>query len=226
MKRNGQTEAAAARRARPAYPFQEAARYLFLPLSTLRSWFLGQEGFEPVIEFSDRRDRLLSFDNLVEAHVLAAMRRKHSVSLQHVRRALNYTKRKLGVDRPLIRQEFVTNGIDLFVEKLDETLNVSQDGQLAMQFRARLERIDRDKHGLPIKLFPYTRSKEPQDVRLIVIDPEIAFGRPAIVGRGISTQVIGERFDAGEPIDSIAQDYGADRASIEEAIRCELRRVA
>ena len=34
--------------------------------------------------------RLLSFDNLVEAHVLNAIRRKHGISMQRVRRALEY----------------------------------------------------------------------------------------------------------------------------------------
>jgi len=226
MKRDDKPRTAADRRAQPAYPFHEAARYLLLPLSTLRSWFFGQERFEPVIEFSDPRQRLLSFDNLVEAHVLAAMRRKHSVPLPHIRTALDHVKKRLHVRRPLLDQQFETNGVDLFIKDLGDLLNVSQGGQLALQFRARLERIERDDHGLPIRLFPYTRSKEPEDIRLIVIDPEMAFGRPAIVGQGIGTQVIRDRFDAGEPIDSLAEDYGVDKAAIEEAIRCELRRVA
>jgi len=227
MRRHSAIEGAAARRAQPAYPFHEAARYLLMSDSTLRSWFTGQKGFAPVIALSDPKVHALSFDNLVEAHVLAAIRRKHGLALQRVRKALNYTKSRLGVDRPLIHQQFETNGIDLFVEQLGETVNASQGGQLAMRLRARLERIDRDDHGMPIKLFPFTRSSEAaNDARLIVIDPEIAYGRPTISGRGVPTDVIADRYLAGEPIETLAQDYGAASSAIEEALRCELRRAA
>jgi uncharacterized protein (DUF433 family) len=195
--------------------------------STLRAWFTGQRHFEPVITFSDPSVHALSFDNLVEAHVLAAIRRQHGLPLQRVRPALEYTRRELGVDRPLIHQQFETNGLDLFIHHLGDTVNASQNGQLAMRFRTRLTRIERDNHGMPIKLFPFTRPSEAlNDAKLIVIDPEVAFGRPAIAGRGIATDVIADRYSAGEPIDSIAEDYGADPAQIEEAIRCELRRAA
>jgi len=218
---------AANRRSQPAYHYPEAARYLHISLSTLRSWFSGQAGFAPVIELSDPLVKALSFDNLVEAHVLAAIRRKHRIPLQRVRRALDFTKDHFGVDRPLIHQQFATNGVDLFVEGLGETVNASQGGQLAMQMRARLDRVDRDNHGFPIKLFPFTRtSEEPTDARIIVIDPQLAFGRPAIVHKGIPTDVIAQRYGAGESACDIAEDYGVDLSAIDEALRCELRLAA
>ncbi len=49
----------------PAYAFPEAAHYLRLPKSTLRSWFLGQSGFRPLIRLDGRRGEGLSFLNLV-----------------------------------------------------------------------------------------------------------------------------------------------------------------
>lgn len=218
---------AARRRALPAYTYGEAARLLQMSHSTLRSWFAGQKGFQPVIALSDPGIPALSFDNLVEAHVLAAIRRKHGLALQRVRRALEYTIQSMRVDRPLINQQFETNGVDLFVEQLDGTVNASQGGQLAMDLRARLDRIERDDHGMPIKLFPFVRSSdEPDDTRLIVIDPELAFGRPAIARLGVATDVIADRVKAGESIASVADDFGARPEEIEEALRCELRRAA
>ncbi len=47
-------------------------------------------------------------------------------------------------------------------------------------------------------------------------------GRPVLAGRGIPTIVIAQRYKAGESIDSLVEDYGCERAEIEEAIRCEL----
>jgi uncharacterized protein (DUF433 family) len=55
-----------------------------------------------------------------------------------------------------------------------------------------------------------------------VIDPRIAFGRPVLVGTGIPTAVVAERYKAGESVDDLAGDYGRDRLEIEEALRCEL----
>ena len=56
----------------------------------------------------------------------------------------------------------------------------------------------------------------------MVIDPHVSFGRPVLVGTGIPTAVIAERYKAGESIDELAGDYGRGPSEIEEAIRCEL----
>jgi uncharacterized protein (DUF433 family) len=55
-----------------------------------------------------------------------------------------------------------------------------------------------------------------------VIDPQVSFGRPVLVGTGIPTAVIAGRYKAGESMDALADDYGRQRFEIEEAIRCEL----
>ena len=57
--------------------------------------------------------------------------------------------------------------------------------------------------------------------RPVVVDPRVQFGRPCLQGTGIPTEVLMERFMAGEPIDDIASDYGVDRSMIEAAIRFE-----
>src|SRR6185436_18995088 len=80
----------------PAYALSEAAHYLDIPRATLRAWCLGQQYvrdgetrlFRPVLHIADSRRGVLSFFNLIEAHVLDALRRRHEVSLQKVRRAL------------------------------------------------------------------------------------------------------------------------------------------
>ncbi|RYG59179.1 DUF433 domain-containing protein, partial [bacterium] len=60
-----------------------------------------------------------------------------------------------------------------------------------------------------------------QQPKIIVIDPSIAFGKPVLVGTGIPTAVIHERFKGGEPIASIAYDYNRDSEEIEQALRYE-----
>lgn len=221
----------------PAYPFVEAAHYLNLPLSTLRAWCLGQpmrptpssRQFKPLIHMDDRDLRSLSFLNLVEAHVLAALRRQHNIPLPKVRRALDFVARRLRSARPLAEMQFQTDGVDLFVERLGSLINVSQDGQTEMAevIRQHLKRIERNAQGIPVKLFPFTRSDERADQpATVVIDPRIAFGRPVLVGRSVPTAVLADRFKAGETFEQLAGDYDISAKSVEEAIRCELERQA
>jgi uncharacterized protein (DUF433 family) len=216
----------------PAYSIPEAAHYLRIPPSTLRAWVVGQpyatEGgrrfFRPVITPADRELRLLSFVNLVEGHVLDAIRREHEISLQRVRKALAYLAREFGSSHPLADQRFETDGVDLFIRVYGEPLNVSRAGQFAIRevVEGYLRRIERDEGGLAARLYPFTRKRTADEPRLIVIDPRVGFGRPVLTGSGIATAVIAERYKAGESIDELAEDYGRQRLDIEEAIRCEL----
>jgi uncharacterized protein (DUF433 family) len=209
----------------PAYTAGEAAHYLGLPKSTLRSWFAGQRGFRAVIRPADPKTLGLSFTNLVEAYVLTAIRRKHNIALPTIRRGLDYLVRKLGAKRPLLDQQFVTNGVDLFVDHLGTIINISRDGQVEMAdlIRAYLERVERDAKGLPIKLYPFMRNQPPREQpRTVVIDARVSFGRPVIAGTGIPTAVLAEQFKAGDTVPVLAKEYGADEEAVWDAIRCEL----
>ena len=58
--------------------------------------------FRAIIALPDRNAPLLSFINLVEAHVLDALRREHEVPLQKVRKAiLCLTMAVLTTRRPM-----------------------------------------------------------------------------------------------------------------------------
>jgi uncharacterized protein (DUF433 family) len=57
--------------------------------------------------------------------------------------------------------------------------------------------------------------------RLVVIDPRVQFGRPCLAGTGVPTAVVIQRFNAGEELSSLADDYGRDVKEFEEAIRYE-----
>lgn len=213
----------------PLYTAAEAAHYLRLPVSTVRAWAFGQgqrkdgsRRFKPVIGLSSRQGKLLSFINLVELFVLSAIRRRHGVALPQVRKALDYLKKSFPSPHPLADNEFQTNGVDLFVEKFGEYLNLSRDGQIEIKelIEARLRCVLRDEAGMPLKLYLSPRSGI--DRGIVVIDPRLGFGRPVIEGTGIRTEVIVGRFSAGETIDSIAEDYGRSRSDIEEIVRSEL----
>lgn len=223
-------------RVQPAYTVAEAAHYVRMPEVTLRSWVSGrlypvsgqQRRSSPVIHLDDPKRQYLSFINVVEAHVLAAIRRRHGVKLPKVGRALDYVGREFHVERPLIDQAFQTDGLDLFVERYGQMINASRAGQQAMKeiISVYLQRIERDTRGLPIKLYPFTRETESDaapksDPRLVVMSPTVSFGRPVIAGTGIPVSAIYERYKAGDSVADLARDFRLETSAVEEAIRCE-----
>jgi uncharacterized protein (DUF433 family) len=215
-----------------AYSIAEAAHYLRIPVATLRSWVRGRyyptehgrSFFRPLIELPDPNLGSLSFINLVEAHVLDAIRREHNVPLPKVRIALDYVNRLFPVPHPLANHNFQTDGVDLFLSFFETLVAVSQAGQLAMKemLAAHLRRVERDASGQAVRLYPFTRKRELDEPKIIVIDPYISFGRPAIARRGIATSIVAERYKAGESIDELTQDYNCERGEVEEAVRVEL----
>lgn len=216
----------------PAYAISEAAGYLQLPTSTLRSWLLGLRNydshgvarlFKPVIDIADPKKKQMSFINLVEAFVLAGIRREHEVPLPKVRKALDYVRRSYGTRRPLAEEQFQTDGLDLFVEKYGALVGVSQEGQLQMRelIRDRLKRVHRDPKGLPEKIILFPAAGVGEGRADVVIDPKRSFGRPVLDGLGVRTTVVFERFMAGDNVELLARDYAVPAQAVQDAIRCE-----
>lgn len=214
-----------------AYTLAEAARYLRLPAATLRAWVLGRQYptaggsncFSPLMWPASRRPPLLSFSNLIEAHVLRALRTDHGVSVKALRDAIAYAEKKLGIDRLLLRKELCTEAGRVFLERYGALIELSASGQLAMRrlLAEHLKRVEWDSSQFPVRLYPFLLAGAAGDERLIAIDPRIAFGRPVVLRNGVSTSAIVERIDAGETVDDLAADYELGLSEIEHAVLYE-----
>jgi uncharacterized protein (DUF433 family) len=196
-------------------------------VATLRAWVAGRSyptaagsgRFQPLIHPPRRKPPTLSFSNLIEAHVLRSLRTEHAVSVRDVRRALHFAEERLGIERLLLRHELCTEAGKLFLDRYGELISLSASGQLAMRkvFEQHLQRVEWDVPQFPIRLYPFLSSEMLSAPRPIAIDPRIAFGRPIVVRRGVSTHVIAERIDAGEAVAALAADYDLAPEEIEEA---------
>ena len=215
----------------PTYGISEVAHYLRMPQATLRSWVLGRnypteagvKRFKPLIKIADRKRGLLSFINFAEAHVLNACRRQHNLSMDRIRRALDYVAKAFHSEHPLIEAEFETNGVALFVNNLfGKLVDASASGQTVIRdlVHEHLRRLERNGNQI-VRLYPFTRPEAVDSPRSVLIDPRVSFGRPILASAGIPTASLAERYSAGETIDHLAEDYGCERLEIEEAIRYE-----
>jgi uncharacterized protein (DUF433 family) len=206
----------------PRYSISEAAFYVRIPPATLHAWTRGQDyvtrtgvrrTFRPLISLADKQNKLLSFYNLVEAHILRSTTEERGVPFKNVRKALDYVHENIPGKHPLIVHDFETSGKDLFITYLGKTINATAYGQMAMReiLDKYLSLIPRDQSGLPIRVFPiYSRR--------LAIDPLFSSGKPIVRDKGIAASVVWGRSKSGESILEIAKDYGLSEIEVKEAI--------
>jgi uncharacterized protein (DUF433 family) len=217
----------------PLYSLAEVAHHVHVPRATLRSWVQGRDYVAAgglrhsprVLVRPDPEDERFSFNNLIEAHVLRALRTRHGVPMNMVRGALAYAEAEHGIERLLIHDELEAAPGEIFLREYGRLLSLNHSGQFAIErvLRGFLRRVVRDAKGLPVRLYPFVAPGVYDDRKVIAIDPRLAYGRPSIESRGISTAILAERRDAGETIDELAESYGLDQADVEEAILYEAR---
>ena len=215
----------------PAYSIGEASRYLKLSSATLRSWFLGRpyptarglSQFPPVLKPAKRKPPTLSFANLIEAHVLRALRTEHGIPLAAVRQALAYAERELDIEQLLLRQELRTAGGNLFLERYGHLINLSASGQLAMRrvFEAHLRRIEWGSLPFPVRLFPFVVAGSAG----YEADRDRSRDFLRAPGRHQSVHLHTGRSSTGsmpsESVEDVARDYGLTTEAIEEAVLFE-----
>ncbi len=222
----------------PLYGITQAADYIKVPVNTLRSWIRGRKyrvengGIRfssPVIHLPKSDLPMLSFMNLIEAHVLKGIRKVENIPFYKVRDALAYIERKFQSKHPLADHNFKTDGVDLFIEHLGQIISVSQSGQIAIRevIEDYLRRIDRNPDKTPIRLYPFIqKNSEKNEPKVISINPLVSFGRPVLVGTGVPTEIVAERFHAGDSLGNLAEDYGTTEEKVLEAIRYEYKKAA
>lgn len=105
------------------------------------------------------------------------------------------------------------------MEELGKLINASSAGQTGIEsaLRASLARVEHD-HGLASRLFPFVRG-EGKEPKVIVVDPQLSFGKPVVAKTGVPVSVIVGHYRAGEDVAAIAKDYGITVNQTHDAIR-------
>jgi uncharacterized protein (DUF433 family) len=211
----------------PMYNISEVGHHLGLPRATLRAWVFGrtyraggESRLSPnIIDRPDPSDDRLSFTNLIEAHVVRALRVKYEVPMPEVRKALRYAEEELGIPRILMSDKLHAAPGEMFLKEYGRLLSLTVSGQVAIEemLRQYLARVSHDVDGIPFRLYPFI-APDIEDHRIVSIDPRIAYGRPSLPSRGISTAILAERANAGEDINDLAAYYGLKVEDVKEAV--------
>lgn len=218
-------------RSLPRYSFRDASRATGIPVSTLRAWTVGlsykrlhDEGyFEPVISRPSDSDNRLSFMNIIEAHILRALREVHRVSLRHVREAIDIAESEFGIKQLLVSPELRTSAGVLFLDRYTHLMELSLAKQYAIRgvLDSYLERVDYDETKLPREFLPFERVEKNVGLHIIAISPFVSFGRAIIRRTGVSTKAVVNRIEAGELPELVMKDYGLQELELVEAILYE-----
>ena len=205
----------------PTYRVGDAARYARTSTQTIWNW-QRLRGTQRAI--ADReRGNALSYAQLIELGVVAAMR-KEGVKLRAIRDARAYLAHEFNSQFPFAEYRFKTDGKQLVLdsETLDPKVSgklivVSESGQYAWkEILAQLLRqfeYSADHDGVVV------RWHVAGDDSPIVIDPRVCFGSPHV--GGVPTWVLRERWNSGEGLKDIADDFNLDAAEALAALRFE-----
>ena len=218
---------------RPLYSVSEAARLVGMPASTLTAWARGYRNRFPgrpdvvqgpvitAVKQTSGSAPSIPFGGLVEATVVQAFRRTE-LPLQRIRRALAVLEQQGGLGHALASKRLYTDGARVLFDYATE----SEDGQLRLLtvveggqrvfhevIQNYLTRISFDDDWASALIVPVTEHP------ILRIRPEIASGDALFVHGGAPLSAVLSRFQAGEPVESLATDYDLPAADIREAVR-------
>jgi uncharacterized protein (DUF433 family) len=206
----------------PRYTVDSVNQYLHLPPSTVRWWTTGNGCSSPAIRPADPRKCLLSFRNLVEAHVLSALRprgRGRSRRRAPTRALVELLEERFQSAHPLADPRMGTEA-GAFAQAFGAFAKLSPIERTAISdsLAHHLARISRDSRGEPCRLLVFTRGSPP-DPGLIMVDPLVRSGHPCVVDTDTLTTSVFSRFLEGATISTIGEVFGLPREQVEEAIR-------
>ncbi len=218
----------------PAYSIAEASRLVNMKSWTVRRYLKGYEYDysysgstqrsiqPPVIKDAEERKTYASFLDLIDL-VFVREFMQRGFKLPTLRKALDEAREYLGTPH-FARSTFFTSGSQEIILRLPQDgimIALLTGGQSAMpeiieSLSDRLEFEDVTEFGFANKWYPKGANG------LIVIDPEVSFGRPTIIGTGIPTNNIYDLYLGEEQkIEPVGSWFNIPAPQIQAAVQFE-----
>jgi uncharacterized protein (DUF433 family) len=219
----------------PLYSYADADYLAALGRGTARRWFFnsrnrddsssGQGLSASIAKANNGRQPLegVSFLQLVELVAVGGMK-QIGFTLPQIRGIVGVCRSVLKSPYPLAMEQLKDAGREIFVDRSGEPLgSLGRKGAQAWEsvLRPLLGSLDYE-DGIGRRWWPMGRDGA------IVVDPSFAFGLPTIWGTGVRTEIIVERFQAGDldrPIEQIAEEFNISARDVRQALRFEISRL-
>jgi uncharacterized protein (DUF433 family) len=206
----------------PTYSIPEAAVILAMSRRTLQRWVSDAPFFS--VAGDDQPQKLLSFKDLTQIYYLQFLRRHARLSEVQTRQVLDSARQITGSAYPLLHESIrAWPRHVVWSSKTDDRVIelFKPRGQYVFREVANMfaSRVDRDKRGLTLRIYPWRLWKEGDTRRPVEVDPMILSGRLVITGTRIPVMSVAVRTKSGEPLPDIAKDYGISQQRITQSLR-------
>lgn len=214
------------------YTFPEASRLTGIPLRELRRWLDGYAykdvhnaaaSVPPLwdSELSQAELDGISFHDLLEVRFVKAFR-QHGVSLQTIRVASRRARELFASDHPFTSRKFRTDGRTIFVSAMQETGETELLDLVRQQYAFRrviepslYNGIEFGPDDIAARWYPSPRSKA------IVLDPQIAFGKPVVSHGAVRTSILHEAYLVEGDKNLVARLYEVPVSAVTAAVAFE-----
>lgn len=211
---------------RALYSYADVDRLVGLHSGTARRWLEGYaragRSYAPVLRPEPTGADSVTWGEMVEARLLSEYRSRN-VPIQRLRPAIERLRTEFGPYPLAYARPFLDvdgRELVLFVQEqvgLERELQlvVVRNGQLVLaDTTERFQSAIEYEGGVAGRLRPELRTPD------VVMDPQRAFGQPAI--RNVRTDSLAEDFRAGTSREDLADLYDLTAEQVDEAIRFEL----
>ncbi|MDA1348367.1 MAG: hypothetical protein O3A47_05820 [Chloroflexi bacterium] len=148
--------------------------------------------------------------------------RRLGVSLEAIAGTREYMRQTFNAEHPFAEYAFKTDGVRMLltwrefdaIPELNEVIVADAGGQLGWEamMSARLAEFDYE-HDLALTWHVAGRQSH------VKIDPRLSFGAPTV--SGVPTWVLKGRWEAGENLGDIVDDFGIEEAEAADGLRFE-----
>jgi len=203
----------------PAYKVVDAARYAKVTSQTILNW---QKASGTAQAIGPRETGVsLSYLQLVELAFVSTLR-DAGVKLRDIKEAREYMGQQLRSEFPFAEHRFMTDGKNLWKSLADfdakqsknAVVKLNKGGQLAWKnfVEDKFTEFKYEK-GIAVQW----RVAGPDSP--VVIDPRVSFGAPMV--KGVATWAIKGRYEAGESLEDIAEDFALMTDDVNSALAFE-----
>ena len=204
----------------PAYSLAEVARYTNAHPSTISSWFNRDTTLGPAL--AGRQKGLpLSYLQLVEVAFVVTVR-DLNITLGEIRNTRNYFRQRFNSEFPFATLRFQSEGFNLLLDlqqvepsgERERFLLGGRGGQLAWAplLGERFLEFEYE-HDLAV-IWHVAGPASP-----VQIDPRMNFGAPTV--HGIPTWAVKGRYEAGEVVEEIQEDFDLESLEVVAALEFE-----
>ena len=197
------------------YQPTEIARYFRAELGEVARpwkirWWVRRGLAHPNLENFSGRHMTLTFEDLVSLRMVAIFRR-HGHSLQSIRKAEEYFRKRTSDPLPFATRAFWVDRGDIFAELHTQLVSGIRGGQAAFEFlRKNLEQVK-------LSFDDRQRANAWHPHRNVSLRPTIQWGEPCVDGTRIPTQILWGMMNRGAVLADVASDYNLDERKVKDA---------